>query len=86
MHFSPEDATRKNGLLEFMVGMSVITFAIAAWSPPGQKLGLAMIADGGFRWAFALTHECACGLLVLEIPVRLWIWLWSLARGQRARD
>ena len=79
LYFSPEHASRKNALLEFLVffGLSVLSVAVVLGVKSMSLLVMgwgiyALALEGFVRWAHILGTNEPLGLYILEVADRLW--------------
>lgn len=71
LHFSPPDATRKNGLLFFLVGIGAIMPVLRIFGTAAGILMFVCAFDGAWRWFTGLAAEKAMGFAPLELVERL---------------
>ncbi|NQU41914.1 hypothetical protein HQ520_01420 [bacterium] len=78
LHFSAEEASRKNALVEYFVVFPLcfvgfiepLEFIVSGefYTPLGAGLGLfALAVEGALRWGHVVSSNRPCGLLALEI-------------------
>lgn len=78
LRFSPEHASRKNALLEFLVSLPLsILMMLISWQSP-SALGIALLfwlltVEGVVRYGHVLAKQGPCGLFLLEIAERLYL-------------
>ena len=78
LRFSPEHASRKNALLEFLVALPLsILMMLISWQSP-SALGIALLfwlltVEGIVRYGHVLAKQGPCGLFLLEIVERLYL-------------
>lgn len=86
-YFSPEQASRKNALAEFLVFFSVLAVTVAVILGYGDPnailrgcLYCLLAFEGLIRWAHVLGSNEPFGLILLEAADRLGVFLWRKIR------
>jgi macrodomain Ter protein organizer (MatP/YcbG family) len=78
LRFSPEHASRKNALLEFLVSLTLsILMMLISWQSP-SGFGAALLfwlltVEGFVRYGHVLAKQGPCGLFLLEIVERFYL-------------
>lgn len=85
LHFSPADATRKNGFAMFLLGLGA---AVPVLRMVGRTAGVMMFVfsfDGAYRWFTGMAAEKAVGFMPLELTERAVHGIYALIIGTLRR-
>lgn len=69
-HFSPADATRKNGMAELLIGFGLIAPVLRYHGPSAAMVPCLAAFEGTVRWFTGLLGEQPLGILPLELAER----------------
>jgi hypothetical protein len=69
-HFSPEDASRRSVLIEFLCGFGFYLAFCARLDPLLLAISFILCADGLIRWAHTWASDRPIGLIPIEIASR----------------